>query len=87
MEGVCWWSGVSCTTSTATGLNGVAQQVLGDRHLFMGSCRAGALSGIVVASSAGSTKFMRISTLKIARRFEGGGGFCSVYVRCSLRVC
>jgi hypothetical protein len=30
------------------------------------------LSGAMVASSVGSTKFMRILTLKIARRFDGG---------------
>ena len=44
------------------------------------------MSGVVVASLARTTKFMRIFTLKIARRFDGGDGFCSVYMRCSLKV-
>ena len=49
--------------------------------------RVGALFGAVVASSAGPTKTMRILTLKIARWIEGGDSYCSVYTRCSLRVC
>jgi hypothetical protein len=37
-----------------------------------------ALSGTMVASSAGSAKFMRILTLKIAWKFDGGDDLCSV---------
>jgi hypothetical protein len=46
-----------------------------------------ALSGAMVASSAGPTKFMRILTMKIARRFDGGDDIYSVYMMCSLSVC
>jgi hypothetical protein len=45
------------------------------------------LSGAMVASSAGLSKFMRILTLKIAWRFDRGDDFCSVYMRYSLSFC
>jgi hypothetical protein len=45
-----------------------------------------ALFGAMVAPMAGMTRFMQILTLKIARRFDGGDGFCSVCTRNSLRV-
>jgi hypothetical protein len=48
--------------------------------------RAVALSGAMVALMAGMTEFMRIFTMKIARWFDGGDGFCSVCMRHSLRV-
>jgi hypothetical protein len=46
-----------------------------------------ALFGIVVGSMARTTEFMWIFTMKIARRFDGGDGFCSVCMMNSLRVC
>jgi hypothetical protein len=48
--------------------------------------RAVALFGAMTTSMAGTTEFMRIFILKIARRFIGGDGFCSVCMRHSLRV-
>jgi hypothetical protein len=39
-----------------------------------------------LASSAKSTKFMRILTMKIARRFSGGDEICSTYMSYSLRI-
>jgi hypothetical protein len=48
--------------------------------------RVVALFGAMVAPMAGTTRFMRILTLKIARRFDGGDGFYSVCMRYSLRV-
>jgi hypothetical protein len=53
---------------------------------MMDVSREVALSSIVVASMAGTTKLMRIFTLKIAWRFDGGNGFCGVCMRYSLRV-
>jgi hypothetical protein len=43
--------------------------------------------GALVASSAGPTKFIRISILKMARWLDSGGDYCSVYLRCLLNVC
>jgi hypothetical protein len=48
--------------------------------------RVVALFGAMVALMEGMIKFMRILTLKIARRFDGGDGFCSVCMRHSLSV-
>jgi hypothetical protein len=48
--------------------------------------KAVALFGAMVASMAGMTEFMWILTLKIAWRFDGGDGFCSVYMRHLVRV-
>jgi hypothetical protein len=44
------------------------------------------LFGAMAASMAGTTEFMQILILKIARRFVGDGGFCSLCMRHSLRV-
>ena len=66
---------------------GVAQRILGVRRVMMNSRRVEVLSGVVVASSAGLVKTIWILTMKIARRFDGGDNFYSVYTRCSLRVC
>jgi hypothetical protein len=46
-----------------------------------------ALSSVVVASMAGTAKFMWIFTLKIAHQIDGGDDFYSVCMRYSLRVC
>jgi hypothetical protein len=67
-------------------LGGMVQQSLGGRSVTMDARREVALFGVVVASMAGTTKFMWIFTLKIAQRFDGGDGFCSVCIRYSLRV-
>jgi hypothetical protein len=44
------------------------------------------LFGAMVAPMAGMIKFMQILTLKIAQRFDGGDGFCSVCMRHLLSV-
>jgi hypothetical protein len=41
--------------------------------------RTQVLIGVVVPSSVGPTKFMEILTVKTAQRFDGDGGFCSMY--------
>ena len=87
LEGVCWWCGVSSSLTKTASHGGVVQQELDDGCGMMDSRRVVALSDVVVTSSAGSAKFMQISTLKIARWSDGGDGFFSVYTRCSLRVC
>jgi hypothetical protein len=48
--------------------------------------RVVALFGAMVAPLAGMAEFMQIFTLKIAQRFDGGDGFCSVCMRCSPKV-
>jgi hypothetical protein len=53
---------------------------------LMESRRAEALSGVMVTLTAGKTKIILIFILKIAWRFEGGDGFYSVHMRCSLRT-
>jgi hypothetical protein len=68
-------------------LSGMVQRSLGGQHVTMDVHREVALSVVVVTSMAGTMKFMRIFTLKIAWRFDGGDGFCSVCMRYSLRVC
>jgi hypothetical protein len=75
------------TASTTMGLGAMAQQGLGGLCVLIDRHWAAAMSGVVVASMAGSTKFMRIFTLKISRRFDGGDGFCSMCMRYLLRVC
>jgi hypothetical protein len=64
----------------------MVQRSLEGRHVMMDACNEVAPSGVVVTSIAGTTKFMRISTLKIARRFNKGNDFCCVCMRYSLRV-
>lgn len=72
--------------STTEKLGGMVLQGLGDERARMDSRRAGALSGVVVVSTSGKMKIMHIFILKIVRRFDGGDGFCSGCMRCSLRV-
>jgi hypothetical protein len=69
-----------------SGLGGVAQRSLGDGHGLLDSHRVEALSGVMVTLTAGTTKIMLIFIPRIARRFDGGDGFCSVCMRCSLRT-
>jgi hypothetical protein len=78
-------SGIAFFASTSTSLGSVEQQGLGEDRVLMGLRRKGALSGVVVASSASSTKFIWILTLKIALRFDGGGGLYGVHKTCSLK--
>jgi hypothetical protein len=52
------------------GLGGVALRGLGDKRVLM-ECRAGALSGIVVASMERTTKIMQICILQFAGQFDG----------------
>jgi hypothetical protein len=42
--------------------------------------------GAMVASMVGTIEFMRIFILKIAQRFVGDDGFCSMCMRHSLRI-
>jgi hypothetical protein len=84
---VCWWSGVSSTTSTVAGLGGVVQRVLGDGRVMVDSRMEVALSSVVASSAAGTTKIVQIFILKITRRFDGGDGFYSMCMRYWLRVC
>jgi hypothetical protein len=70
-----------------SGLGGVVQRPgLGDSHGLMDSRRVEALSGVMVTSTASKTKIMLFFILRIARRFEGGDGFCSMRMKCSLRT-
>jgi hypothetical protein len=63
-----------------------AMESLCDGHVLMGSHMEGVMYGFVVASSARLAKFIRILTFEIARRFDGGCGFCGVCKTCLLRV-
>jgi hypothetical protein len=65
----------------------MAQWNLDGSRMIFDTCREEAASGAMVASSAGLTKFMRILTLKMGRRFYDSDDFYGVYIRCSLRVC
>jgi hypothetical protein len=73
-------------TSMMLCLGGVVRRRFGEGRGLMDSRRAEALSGVMVTLTAGKTKIILIFILKIARRFEGGDGFCSVRMRCSLRT-
>jgi hypothetical protein len=53
---------------------------------LMVSRKVEAQSDIVATPTAGKTKIILIFILRIARWFEGGDGFCSVCMRCSLRT-
>jgi hypothetical protein len=81
------WSDVSLSMSTTVCLGGLVSRSLDGGHGLRCVRRKEAPSGTMVASSAGSTKFMRIFTMKIAWRFGGGDDLCSVYMRYSLSVC
>jgi hypothetical protein len=78
------WGASSATTMS--GLGGVAPRRLGDGHGLLDSRRVVALSGVMVTAMAGTTKIVLIFILRIARRLDGGDGFCSVCMRCSLRT-
>ena len=47
---------------------------------MMVSRRAGVLFGVEVASAARPAKFMRILTMKTAKRFDGGDDFYGVHI-------
>jgi hypothetical protein len=81
------WSGVSLPMSTTVGLGGMAPRSLDGGHGMRCVRRKEALSGTMVVPSAESRIFMRILTIKIARRFDGGDDTSSVYMRCSLSFC
>jgi hypothetical protein len=86
LELVLRWSGMSLSVLTTVRLGGLVPQSLDGVYRLRCEHREEALFGAMVASSAGSTKFMWILTLKIAWRFDGGVNFCSVYMRYSLSV-
>jgi hypothetical protein len=70
------------------GLGDVVSRSLDGGRRLKWARREEAPSGAIVVSSAGSTKFMWILTLKIAWRFVGDDDICSVYMRRTrLRVC
>jgi hypothetical protein len=69
-----------------SGLGGVVQRRLGDGRGLLQLRRVEALSGVMVTLMAGTTKIMLILILRIARQFDGGDGFCSVCMSCSLRT-
>jgi hypothetical protein len=84
---VTWRSGVVSSALTTASFGGVAPRGLHGGRVLFDTSREEAPSGAMVASSAGSAKFMRILTMKIARWFNGCDDFYGVYTRCSLRVC
>jgi hypothetical protein len=51
-------------------LEGMVQRSFGGWHVMMDACREVALSGVVVASVAGTMKFIRTFTLKLARQID-----------------
>jgi hypothetical protein len=81
------WSGVSLSVSTTVRLGGLVPRSLDGGYGLRCERREEALFGAMVTSSPGSAKFMKILTLKIAWRFDGGDDFCRVYMRYSLSVC
>jgi hypothetical protein len=81
------WSGVSLSVSTTVCLGSLVPRSLDGGYGLRCEHREEALFGAMVASLAGSAKFMWILTLKIAWRFDGGDNFRSVYMRYSLSVC
>jgi hypothetical protein len=82
-----WRSGVDPSTSTTTrSFGGVVQCGLDVGRVMVDKCREEAPSGAMVASLAGSTKFIWILLLETAQWFDSGDDFCSVYTRCLLRV-
>jgi hypothetical protein len=90
-RGACVWlfwrSGVDPSASTTASFGGVVQRGLDNGRVLVDTCRKEASSGDMVASSAGSTKFIRILLLETAQWFDGGDDLSNVYTRCSLRVC
>jgi hypothetical protein len=69
-----------------SGLGSMAQRRLGDGPGWLDSRRVEALCGVVVTSTTGTMKIKLIFILRISQRFDGGDGFCSVCMRCSLRT-
>jgi hypothetical protein len=82
-----WRSGVISQASTTARFGGVAQRSLNDSCVMFDTCREEAPSSAMVALSVGLKKFMQILTMKMGWRFDDGDGLCSMYMRCSLRVC
>jgi hypothetical protein len=72
-------------SSIMASLNNVAQRILGVRRDMIVPHKAGALSGVMVAS-AEPMKTMRILTMK-KWWFNHGDDFFSIYMRSLLRVC
>jgi hypothetical protein len=66
------WSGVTSTASIAAGTGGI--------YIMMDERGAITLYSIVVVLTKGLSRVMRISTLKMGRRYDGGGGFSCVFM-------
>jgi hypothetical protein len=81
------WRGVPLPMSTTVGLGGMVPRSLDGGHGMRCVHRKEAPSGTMVVPSAESRIFMRILTIKIAQRFDGGDDTSSVYMRCSLSFC
>jgi hypothetical protein len=73
-------------SSMMTGIGGIALQSIDITNFLMDEHRIGAFSGVVEVSTTCLMSYMQIFTLKIIRRFNGGGGFFSMWIRCSLRL-
>jgi hypothetical protein len=67
-----WWCGVVLAALTMVGLNGVVSRSFDEGHGLWCAPGRRAPSGVMVASSAGLAKFMRILIMNIAWRFNGG---------------
>jgi hypothetical protein len=68
-------------------LGGIVQRGVSVTEFYMmNSGRMKALTGVVVASTAGPTRIMLICTMKMARQLDSDDKFYNAFTRCSLRV-
>jgi hypothetical protein len=70
----------------SSGCRGVVQRGLSDGRVMTDARRVVALFSVMATSTAGMARTMWISSLKMDLAVDGGDGFCSVCMRCSLRV-
>jgi membrane protein required for beta-lactamase induction len=70
--------GVRLTLWTTERLSEMVKRGLRDGRVMIDSRRRRVLSSVMVVSTAGTMKILRIFILKIAQHLDGSDGFCSV---------
>jgi hypothetical protein len=81
------WSDVVLTVSTPVGRGSAEPRSLHGECMLRCAHMEKAMSGAMVVASVGSTKFIRILTVKNARRSGGGDDIRNMYMRYLLRAC
>jgi hypothetical protein len=84
---VWWWSGVAPISSVMTSFGGMAQRGLGGKCMILDARTEGTLFGIEEGVYGRSGEGFANLSPEDTQWFDGGDGFCIVFMRCLQRVC